>query len=202
MAIVLLGVVATQPALAQQASACVTGGAVSDAANTGLVSDCEALLEARDTLAGTGSLNWSDDIPITEWDGIRLGGKYPSLEGTPARVTRLYLHGSGLNGTIPGAFGGVTELKWLYLHRNSLTGEIPAGLNSLSKLQWLYLYDNELTGISGDFGAGMTGLRRLFAHRNALAGNIPARLGSIPNLDWLTLYRNRLTGEIPSELGV
>ena len=201
MAIALLGVVATQPALAQQASACVTGGAVSDAANTGLVSDCEALLEARDTLAGTGSLNWSEDIPITEWDGIRLGGKYPSLEGTPARVTRLYLHGSGLNGTIPGAFGGVTELKWLYLHRNSLTGEIPAGLNSLSKLQWLYLYDNELTGISGDFGAGMTGLRRLFAHRNALAGNIPARLGSIPNLDWLTLYRNRLTGEIPSELG-
>ena len=201
MAIVLLGVVATQPALAQQASACVTGGAVSDAANTGLVSDCEALLEARDTLAGTGSLNWSDDIPITEWDGIRLGGKYPSLEGTPARVTRLYLHGSGLNGTIPGAFGGVTELKWLYLHRNSLTGEIPAGLNSLSKLQWLYLYDNELTGISGDFGAGMTGLRRLFAHRNALAGNIPAQLGSIPNLDWLTLYRNRLSGEIPSELG-
>ena len=201
MAIALLGVVATQPALAQQASACVTGGAVSDAANTGLVSDCEALLEARDTLAGTGSLNWSDDIPITEWDGIRLGGKYPSLEGTPARVTRLYLHGSGLNGTIPGAFGGVTELKWLYLHRNSLTGEIPAGLNSLSKLQWLYLYDNELTGISGDFGAGMTGLRRLFAHRNALAGNIPAQLGSIPNLDWLTLYRNRLTGEIPSELG-
>ena len=201
MAFVLLGVVATQPALAQQASACVTGGAVSDAANTGLVSDCEALLEARDTLAGTGSLNWSDDIPITEWDGIRLGGKYPSLEGTPARVTRLYLHGSGLKGTIPGAFGGVTELKWLYLHRNSLTGEIPAGLNSLSKLQWLYLYDNELTGISGDFGAGMTGLRRLFAHRNALAGNIPARLGTIPNLDWLTLYRNRLTGEIPSELG-
>ena len=201
MAIALLGVVATQSALAQQASACVTGGAVSDAANTGLVSDCEALLEARDTLAGTGSLNWSDDIPITEWDGIRLGGKYPSLEGTPARVTRLYLHGSGLNGTIPGAFGGVTELKWLYLHRNSLTGEIPAGLNSLSKLQWLYLYDNELTGISGDFGAGMNGLRRLFAHRNALAGNIPAQLGSIPNLDWLTLYRNRLTGEIPSELG-
>ena len=64
MAIALLGVVATQSALAQQASACVTGGAVSDAANTGLVSDCEALLEARDTLAGTGSLNWSENTPI------------------------------------------------------------------------------------------------------------------------------------------
>ena len=74
MAIALLGVVATQSALAQQASACVTGGAVSDAANTGLVSDCEALLEARDTLAGTGSLNWSENTPIAQWDGITLRG--------------------------------------------------------------------------------------------------------------------------------
>ena len=200
MAIALLGVVATQSASAQQASACVAGGAVTDAANTGLVSDCEALLEARDTLAGTGSLNWSADTPIAQWHGIRQGGKYPSLEGSPLRVTRLYLHGSGLNGTIPDALGRVTELKWLYLHRNGLTGEIPAGLNSLSKLQWLYLYDNDLTGISDQFGMGMSGLRRLFAHRNALAGEIPAVLGSIPNLDWLTLYRNRLTGEIPAEL--
>ena len=140
--------------LAQQAGACVTGGAVTDATNTGLVSDCDTLLEARDALAGTGSLNWAEDIPVENWDGIRLGGKYPSLEGTPLRVTRLYLHGKELNGTIPGALGGLPELKWLYLHRNGLTGEIPAELNSLSKLQWLYLYDNELTGISAEIWCG------------------------------------------------
>ena len=56
-------------------SICVTGGAVVDATNVGLVLDCEALLAARDTLAGTSTLNWSPDTSITEWDGIR------SLEG-------------------------------------------------------------------------------------------------------------------------
>ncbi len=45
------------PTALAQASLCVTGGAVSDAANKGLVSDCEALLDVRDTLAGTAELN-------------------------------------------------------------------------------------------------------------------------------------------------
>ena len=182
-------------------SVCVTGSAVSDVTNAGLVSDCEALLAARDTLAGTGSLNWSAGTPIEEWDGIRTGGRYPSLEGTPQRVTRLYLHGRGLSGTIPADLGDLSELRWLYLHRNDLTGEIPAALDRLARLEWLYLYDNDLTGISGDLGAGLASLRRLFAHRNDLSGEIPAGLGSIPNLDWLTLYRNQLSGEIPVELG-
>ena len=183
-------------------SVCVTGGAVSDATNSGLVSDCKALLASRDTLGGTAELNWSADTLITEWDGIRgRGGRYPALEGNPVRVARLYLHSRGLDGTIPAELGQVSELKWLYLHRNDLTGGIPAALNGLTKLEWLYLYDNQLSGISEDFGAGMSGLRRLFLHRNALTGEIPAGLGSIPNLDWLTLYRNQLTGEIPVELG-
>ena len=34
-------------------SACIAEGAVDDATNTGLVSDCEVLLEVRDTLAGS-----------------------------------------------------------------------------------------------------------------------------------------------------
>ena len=63
---------------------------MADESNTGLVSDCEALLAARDALAGTATLNWSSDTPITGWDGIRgRGGKYPALEGTPTRVARL-----------------------------------------------------------------------------------------------------------------
>ena len=54
------------------------------ASNPGLVSDCEALLASRDTLAGTATLNWSADTPIADWDGI-------TLEGTPQRVTKLSL---------------------------------------------------------------------------------------------------------------
>ena len=46
---------------------CITGGAVPDATNTGLISDCEALIVAGDVLAGTAAtrlLNWAADTPI------------------------------------------------------------------------------------------------------------------------------------------
>ena len=67
--------------------------AISD--NPGLVSDCEALLSARDTLAGTGTtLNWSAAKAMDTWDGI-------TLSGTPSRVTDIALPYAGLNGTIP-----------------------------------------------------------------------------------------------------
>ena len=155
-------------------SACVAGGAVEDATNTGLTSDCEALLVARDNLAGSGatrSLNWASDTPLSQWYGV-------VLSGTPERVTQLRLHGQNansergiseakLNGTIPPELGRLGELQVLYLHRNNLTGEVSGALNSLSKLRLLYLYDNGLTGISDELGPGMTELRRLFAQRNA-----------------------------------
>ena len=189
-------------------SICVAGGAVEDATNTGLVSDCEALLDARDNLAGSGatrSLNWASDTPLSQWYGV-------VLSGTPERVTQLRLHGQNgnperglseakLNGTIPPELGRLSDLQVLYLHRNNLTGEVPGTLNSLSKLRLLYLYDNGLTGISDELGPGMTELRRLFAQRNAMVGEIPAGLGSVTNLDWLTLYDNDLSGPIPAELG-
>ncbi len=189
-------------------SQCITGGSVTDRANTGLVHDCEALLGARDALAGidsTRTLNWTTATPIADWYGV-------VLSGTPERVVQLRLHGQNanaetgvaeakLNGTIPTELGNLSELTVLYLHRNNLTGQVPGALDSLSKLEQLYLYDNKLTGISGQLGAGMTSLKRLFAQRNELAGRIPAGLGSMPNLDRLSLYNNELTGTIPAELG-
>jgi hypothetical protein len=75
---------------------CVSGGAVVDATNTGLVSDCGMLLAARDTLAGTASLlagtaalNWSADTPIADWTGVALGE-------ASGRVTEILLGGMGL----------------------------------------------------------------------------------------------------------
>ena len=54
---------------------CSTGAAVPDPANNpGLVSDCEALLAGRDTLAGTATLDWSADVPIAQWEGVTVGG--------------------------------------------------------------------------------------------------------------------------------
>ena len=100
---------ATAVLLLAQASAW-TGGAVSNAYdNPGLVSDCEALLESRDTLTGTGtSLNWSANTPMSAWDGI-------TVEGTPARGTEISLQNRGLRGTIPTQLGSLSELKTLRL---------------------------------------------------------------------------------------
>ena len=108
---------------------CVSGGAVVDATNTGLKSDCGMLLAARDTLAGTASLNWSADTPITEWNGVVLGG-------THGHVTVLGLVALGLNGRIPKELGSLANLQGLSLWGNQLTGEIPPELGGLSNLSW------------------------------------------------------------------
>ena len=118
---------------------CADGGAVADAANTGLVADCEALLAARDTLGGEPTLTWSYDTPITEWDGVTLGG-------TPSRVTGLDLEGEDLDGTIPAVLEALAKLEQLDLRSNMLTGPIPEELESLVNLRELRLSGNQLIG--------------------------------------------------------
>ena len=96
----------------QDTSTCASGSAISDAANNPrLVSNCEALLAARDTLRGTGTLNWSADTPIGNWDGIIVGG-------TPQRVTELSLQNQGMTGTVPAVLGELSGLEILNLGDN------------------------------------------------------------------------------------
>ena len=149
---------------------CSSGSAVADAAaNPGLVADCEALLKSRDRLAGTASLNWSEDTSIAEWDGVRLGG-------TPQRVTQLYLVRKGLTGTVPGSLGSLTGLTGLYLHRNELTGPIPPQLGELSSLVHLTLHRNRLSGEMPAALGDLTALTFLSLYRNNLTGELPAEL--------------------------
>ena len=130
-------------------SACASDGAVPDAANNpGLVSDCAVLLAARDTLAGTATLNWAADTPIAEWDGIQV---WSSPEAGESRVVDMSIPGfrragDELTGKIPVEFGELSYLGKLDLHGNKLTGEIPTELGNLSNLGWLDLGSNELTG--------------------------------------------------------
>ena len=191
---------------------CSTAGAVSNTSNNpGLVSDCETLLEARDTLVGIGtSLNWSAGTPMSDWDGITVGG-------TPARVTGLSLRNQGLRGTLPEELGNLTALTVLNLttptcdggpcpdvqdhERNQLTGPIPASLGNIGGLQHLLLHNNELTGEIPPALGSLNSLQQLALGLNQLHGSIPAQLGSLNNLTELHLWGNQLTGSIPASLG-
>ena len=207
-------------------SVCVTGGAVTDENNPSLVSDCEALLQARDVLAGTGSLNWDQALPMAEWEGI-------TLKGLPERVVWLNIRGGGLNGTVPAELGRLSGLTYLNLRSNDLSGRIPRELGNLTGLTYLNLHSNKLSGRLPDSLGNLTNLRELWLHanhrsdeptsglsgpipdsfgnlsrlekvklrNNQLSGSIPASLGRLDNLEWFVVHNNRLSGQIPPELG-
>ena len=188
-------------------SICVTGGAVEDSANTGLISDCEALLETRDTLAGTGSLDWSADTPMVQWEGV-------TLRGTPQRVTWLNLAFSGLDGTIPSGLSNLEMLTYLNLRSNDLSGSIPASLGDLGSLTYLNLHSNDLSGGIPDLSS-ISGLEELYLANNAdynedgsrirgsgLRGGIPTWLNDMTNMRELWLWGNSLSGSIPDLSGM
>ena len=173
---------------------CVSGGAVVDTSNPGLLSDCEMLLAARDTLAGTAALNWAANIPITEWDGA-------TVHRTQQRVTELNLSNRELAGEIPSELGNLASLQRLSLYDNQLTGEIPTELGNLHNLHTLSLFDNQLENeIPAELGR-LAELRSLSLSNNQLTGEIPTELGNLENVESLFLSNNQLTGEIPTELG-
>ncbi len=203
-------------------SVCIVDGAVADGSNTGLVSDCETLLEIRDTLDESATLNWAVNTPITEWDGVRFrgmpervselrlspnrfrnrfSGKIPHEVGNLTSLRGLYLGGNRLTGEIPKELGNLTNLEVLALGPNQLFGEIPPELGNLANLQWLSLYSNRLTGEVPPELGNLVSLQGLNLNVNRLAGEIPSELGNLSYLRGLDLSRNQLTGEIVPELG-
>ena len=155
-------------------SVCVDGGAVADAANNeGLVSDCEALLAARDTLAGSARLNWSVDTPITGWDGVTVGGE-------PQRVTELRLYDRQLTGKLTAELGNLSSLRHFGLSQNQLTGEIPSALGSLSNLRYLNLSQNQLTGEMPTKLGNLSNLAELYLLNNTLTGGYRPRWAGSP----------------------
>ena len=179
---------------AQYTAQCSNGTAVHDPANNvGLVSDCAALLAAKNTLEGTeGYLNWSADVRISGWRGVTIAKN---------RVSKLELSNHLLNGRIPLELGNLAKITDLDLSDNQLTGAIPAELGNLANLWSLRLFHNQLTGaIPAELG-NLTYLAQLYLGGNRLTGAIPAELGNLANLYDLGLDNNRLTGAIPAELG-
>ena len=119
---------------------CGSGIAVPDpAADEVPVRECERLLAIRDTLVGTGTLDWSATRPMTSWTGV-------TVAGTPRRVTKLDLSDSGLTGELTGLLGTLTALTELRLDGNALTGAIPSKVIKLTLLTDVYLAGNDLEG--------------------------------------------------------
>ena len=185
--------------------------------NPGLVRDCETLLRIRDSLGADHPLNWSTDIPISEWEGIqqfnasgvlsiRLAGRYlfgeiSSEFGNLSSLWELHLSNNRLVGEIPAELGNLTSLDELRLSNNRLEGEIPAEIGNLRNLRQLHLSNNGLEGeIPAEIG-NLTSLHELHLSNNRLEGEIPAEIGNLTSLWGLHLSNNRLEGEIPAELG-
>ena len=106
--------------------------------NPELLADRVQLLRLRDTLAGTGTLDWEHGTPVATWAGVTVGG-------TPPRVTKLELANRGLSGELSGLLGNLTGLDELRLDGNRLTGAIPSKFSQLTNLTHAYLGGNALT---------------------------------------------------------
>ena len=153
-------------------------------ANQGLVQDCKVLLEVRDKLAGSASLNWDAGVPVMEWRGV-------DVEGSPPRVQGLALRDEGLTGYVPPELGQLTELRFLDLSGrtgprpndastpNELSGVIPRELGSLTKLEVLSLSFNYLSGPVPEAIWNLRGLRILELMGNFLTGCVPEALSHL-----------------------
>ena len=139
-------------------------------------------------------LNWSTDRPISEWDGVTLGGP-------PLRVHEIDLAGHDLGGAMPPALGRLTALQLLDLSNNQLVGVIPPQLGGLLHLRELRLGQNALRGTIPAALGRPSELRRLSLFNNELSGPVPTELGDLQTLFHLNLAVNRLSGPIPSGLG-
>ena len=211
--------------VARGPSPCLTGGAVSESTNTGLVSDCDTLLAARDTLAGTAILNWSADTLIGKWEGVTLrgtldrivgltltykgmDGEIPSELGDLSMLAKLDLRSNQLSGSIPSSLGRLSRLTRLNLRSNQLSGSIPGSLGRLSRLTYLNLHSNNLSGDIPDLSETM--LEELYLANNhddmvegsGLTGPVPAWLNGMVSMRDLWLWGNRLSGPIPDLSGM
>ncbi len=105
-----------------QTSICADTKAVPADASAELLNDCDALINSKGAIKGSGSLNWWAGKSMTQWNGITVSN---------SRVTGLDLRDRGLDGTIPERIAELDALQNLYLSGNTFTGCIPAGLSDV-----------------------------------------------------------------------
>ena len=153
------------------------GSGTSDAAAR--AADCTAMLRFKDTLRGTGALNWARTLDMFSWDGVILSDEDGDLLTTDDknRVAEISLYNRSLNGTIPGGLSALTGLTKLEIWSDQLTHQLTGGIPDLSAL---------------------TSLQRLNLRKNKLSGSIAA--AHLPaSLIHLDLTDNEFTGDLRPE---
>ncbi len=178
---------------------CESGVAVTNpTTNTELVADCESLLGLRDTIRGTGRLNWTAGNAMLEWMGVKVSG-------TPQRVTGLDLADFGLDGELSGLLGNLTGLTTLDLSGNPLTGMLPSKLALLTSLTTVSLAGTSFVGCApARLGAAATndlariGLTDCGEPSLLYADDLPAGTYMIPGSD----REPRVVFDLPPEHGL
>ena len=204
---------------------CQNTTAVANAASGTLVDDCNTLLAARDTLAGTSTAidDWATTLAMNSWRGVTVtngklthlsldttdlpsgtttvNGTLPNTLGNLARLTHLGFKNNSLHGPIPGTLGSLSNLEVLSLRNNPFSGPIPAALGSLSKLRYLNFGAVYMHGTIPRALSSLASLERLYLTANPrMTGSIPTSLSSLAKLRTLYIAGLNLSGSIPSEL--
>ena len=168
----------------------------SGSAHSGLVNDCNVLLSVKDTLQGTGTLNWDTSLNMASWNGMINDDLNTYGYSEADANTRL----STRNRVV-----GVEFSNWTGARVTN--GGLPAELKDLDALQVFSVYgtgyNNQLMGatIPPEWEDGFRNLRVLWINNQGLTGTIPASLSTLNRLINLQLTGNTLTGDIPPELG-
>ncbi len=99
-------------------------------ANPGLVKDCRTLVGIWNYY-GWDELAWDTSAPITEWEGVVVGGSPPRVRELrlPARVSSHEIT------LIPPELSNLAELRVLDFNDNFLGEQIPAELANLTELR-------------------------------------------------------------------
>ena len=212
-AVVMWG--ADSPVYAQ--TDCVSLGAVSSS-EPALAADCEILLDIRNVLLGTATLDRSADIPaditIDDWEEFRHTLEEAALRNIttdpPLEAKHYYERPPSLNwaaGLPIEDWDGITvdgtprRVVGISLSYERLPGRVPKGLGNLTGLKRVHLDGNELGGpVPSELG-NLSNLTSLHLDGNELGGPVPSELGNLSSLTSLRLDGNKLRGTIPAQLG-